>query len=82
MLEAEMEVSMRYPKYEKGQLIVDNKQNSYSPKTIKRPIDRLHSTLLISCSFEKVFIGMLKYVTYKYNASTATLLKSNSTKTS
>ncbi|WP_156034608.1 hypothetical protein [Clostridium sp. KNHs205] len=35
MLEAEMDVSMRYPKNEKGQLIVDNKRNSYSPKKIK-----------------------------------------------
>lgn len=35
MLEAEMDVSMGYPKNEKGELIVDNKRNGYSPKTVK-----------------------------------------------
>ncbi len=35
MLEAEMDVSMGYPKNEKGELLVDNKRNGYSPKTVK-----------------------------------------------
>lgn len=35
MLEAEMDVSMGYPKNEKGELILDNKRNGYSPKTVK-----------------------------------------------
>lgn len=35
MLEAEMDVSMGYPKNEKGELIVENKRNGYSPKTVK-----------------------------------------------
>lgn len=35
MLEAEMDVSMGYPKNEKAELIVDNKRNGYSPKTVK-----------------------------------------------
>jgi len=35
MLEAEMDVSIGYPKNEKGELAVDNKRNGYSPKTLK-----------------------------------------------
>lgn len=35
MLEAEMDVSMGYPKNEKAELIVDNKRNGYSSKTVK-----------------------------------------------
>jgi putative transposase len=35
MLEAEIEVSMGYPKNEKGELVIDNKRNGYSPKTVK-----------------------------------------------
>lgn len=35
MLEAELDISMGYPKGEKGELIVDNKRNGYSPKTVK-----------------------------------------------
>ena len=35
MLEAEMDVSLGYPKNEKGGLVVDNKRNGYTPKTVK-----------------------------------------------
>ena len=35
MLEAEMDVSLGYPKNEKGDLIIENKKNGYSPKTVK-----------------------------------------------
>ncbi len=35
MLEAEMDVSIGYPKNEKGELVVDNKRNGYTPKTLK-----------------------------------------------
>ena len=35
MLEAEMDVSMGYPKNDKGELVVDNKRNGYTPKTVK-----------------------------------------------
>jgi len=35
MLEAEMDVSIGYPKNEKGELAVDNKRNGYTPKSIK-----------------------------------------------
>lgn len=35
MLEAEMDVSLGYPKNEKGDLISENKRNGYSPKTVK-----------------------------------------------
>jgi transposase-like protein len=35
MLEAEMDVSIGYPKNEKGEFIVDNKRNGYTPKTVK-----------------------------------------------
>lgn len=35
MLEAEMDVSLGYPKNEKGGLLVDNKRNGYTPKTVK-----------------------------------------------
>lgn len=35
MLEAEMDVSLGYPKNDKGALIVENKRNGYSPKTLK-----------------------------------------------
>ena len=31
MLEAEMDVSMGYPKNNKGKLVVDNKRNGYTP---------------------------------------------------
>lgn len=35
MLEAEMDVSLGYPKNEKGEVPTDNKRNGYSPKTVK-----------------------------------------------
>ncbi len=35
MLEAEMDVSLGYPKNEKGDLLIDNKRNGYTPKTLK-----------------------------------------------
>jgi transposase-like protein len=35
MLEAEMDVSLGYSKNEKGGLLVDNKRNGYTPKTVK-----------------------------------------------
>lgn len=35
MLEAEMDVSIGYPKNDKGTIIVDNKRNGYTPKTVK-----------------------------------------------
>ena len=35
MLEAEMDVSIGYPKNEKSELVVDNKRNGYSSKTVK-----------------------------------------------
>jgi putative transposase len=35
MLEAEMDVSLGYPKNEKGDLLVENKRNGYTPKTVK-----------------------------------------------
>lgn len=35
MLEAEMDVSLGYPKNEKGALLTDNKRNGYTPKTVK-----------------------------------------------
>jgi transposase-like protein len=35
MLEAEMDVSMGYPKNDKGELVVDNKRNGYTPKSVK-----------------------------------------------
>lgn len=35
MLEAEMDVSLGYPKNEKGDLLIENKRNGYSPKTVK-----------------------------------------------
>lgn len=35
MLEAEMDVSIGYPKNEKCELVVDNKRNGYSSKTVK-----------------------------------------------
>lgn len=35
MLEAEMDVSLGYPKNEKGDLLIENKRNGYTPKTVK-----------------------------------------------
>lgn len=35
MLEAEMDVSLGYPKNDKGNLLTDNKRNGYTPKTVK-----------------------------------------------
>ncbi|MPW27375.1 IS256 family transposase [Alkalibaculum sp. M08DMB] len=35
MLEAEMDVSLGYPKNEKGGVTTDNKRNGYSPKSVK-----------------------------------------------
>lgn len=35
MLEAEMDVSLGYPKNEKGNLLIDNKRNGYTTKAIK-----------------------------------------------
>src|SRR5690606_7214805 len=35
MLEAEMDVSIGYPKNEKCEIVVDNKRNGYSSKTVK-----------------------------------------------
>ncbi len=35
MLEAEMDVSLGYSKNEKGDLLIENKRNGYSPKTVK-----------------------------------------------
>lgn len=35
MLEAELDISMGYPKGDKGEMVVDNKRNGYSPKTVK-----------------------------------------------
>ena len=35
MPEAEMDVSLGYPKNEKGDLSIDNKRNGYTPKTVK-----------------------------------------------
>ena len=41
MLEAEMDVSMGYSKGEKGELVVDNKRNGYSQKTVKSQFGEL-----------------------------------------
>lgn len=41
MLEAEMDVSMGYPKGDKGELVVDNKRNGYSQKTVKSQFGEL-----------------------------------------
>jgi len=35
MLEAEMDVSLGYPKNEKGDLLIENKRNGYTPKKVK-----------------------------------------------
>lgn len=35
MLEAEMDVSIGYPKNDKGEIVVDNKRNGHTPKTVK-----------------------------------------------
>ncbi|MFZ7131382.1 MAG: IS256 family transposase [Eubacteriales bacterium] len=35
MLEAEMDVSIGYPKNDKGEITTENKRNGYSPKTVK-----------------------------------------------
>jgi transposase-like protein len=35
MLEAEMDVSLGYPKNEKGDLLIENKRNGYTSKTVK-----------------------------------------------
>ena len=35
MLEVEMDVSIGYPKNEKEELVIDNKRNGYTPKTLK-----------------------------------------------
>lgn len=41
MLEAEMDISMGYPKGDKGELVVDNKRNGYSQKTVKSQFGEL-----------------------------------------
>ena len=48
MLEAEMDVSMGYPKNEKGELIVDNKRNGYIPKTVKSQYGEFEAKYLVS----------------------------------
>ncbi len=35
MLKAEMDVSIGYPRNEKGVLLIENKRNGYTPKTLK-----------------------------------------------